>query len=109
MSTYNFNGPVNDGRHIFGDHGHYESSPAATSTDPRAEAVRLLEILRTEAPDQVTTAELLTAELTRAATDGEPPVHHSRVRAWLATIREGAAASSGAVAAVASLQQLLGL
>lgn len=97
--TYNFTGPVT-GQNIFGDHGHNEISLSV-------QLDQLIERLRAEEPGQVATAVQLRGELTDADGETAPP-DHSRLRDWLATIRESATASSGTLALVESLRQLLG-
>ncbi|MFJ7137550.1 hypothetical protein [Streptomyces fungicidicus] len=98
MSTYNFNGPVS-GQNNFGDHN---QNLLVGNLD------ELVARVREEQPDRVAEAELIRAEVARAAAE-DRPVDGGRIQGWLATLREGADASSGVLALITSLGALLGL
>ncbi|MFJ3986869.1 hypothetical protein [Streptomyces fungicidicus] len=98
MSTYNFNGPVS-GQNNFGDHN---QNLLVGNLD------ELVARVREEQPDRVAEAELIRAEVARAAAE-DRPVDGGRIRDWLAALREGADAGSGVLALITSLRALLGL
>ncbi len=110
MSNFTFNGGVS-GQSYFGDHGQNISLGQAAHAEALRQFDQLIELLRAEQPGQMATAVRLRGELAGAGADDgtAPTTDDGRLRDWLATIREGATASSGAVALVASLRQLLGL
>jgi len=98
VSTYNFNGPVS-GQNNFGDHN---QNLLVGNLD------ELVARVREEQPDRVAEAELIRAEVARAAAE-DRPVDGGRIQGWLATLREGADAGSGVLALITSLGALLGL
>ncbi|MEW1869260.1 hypothetical protein AB0420_14155 [Streptomyces caelestis] len=98
MSTYNFNGPVS-GQNNFGDHN---QNLLIGNLD------ELVARVREEQPGRAPEAELIRAEVTRAAAE-DRPVDRGRIQDWLATLREGADAGSGVLALITSLRALLGL
>ncbi|MFK4150965.1 hypothetical protein ACI2LV_03110 [Streptomyces fungicidicus] len=98
MSTYNFNGPVS-GQNNFGDHN---QNLLVGNLD------ELVARVREEQPDRVAEAELIRAEVARAAAE-DRPVDGGRIQGCLATLREGADAGSGVLALITSLGALLGL
>ncbi|MFD5747902.1 hypothetical protein [Streptomyces sp. NPDC127033] len=107
MGTYNFHGPIS-GQSNFGDHGLNQIFQGRSAAEAMGVADDLVRLLRAEESEQGDAAVQLRGELARAESEGRS-VDEGRVRGWLTTIREGAAAGSGALALVASLKQLLGL
>ncbi|MFD9031161.1 hypothetical protein ACFVZW_08435 [Streptomyces sp. NPDC059567] len=108
MGTYNFHGPIS-GQSNFGDHGRNQIfHHGATPADALRLAGELVALLRAESPGREEAAELLRAELVRADEE-DRPVDEDRIRGWLATLRDGSAAGSGAIALITSLTQALGM
>ncbi|WP_217144347.1 hypothetical protein [Streptomyces sp. AC627_RSS907] len=99
MGTYHFNGPVHSAQTNIGDNN---QNLFVGNLD------ELVERVRAEQPDQAEEAELVRAEITLAAAENRP-VDRGRMQEWLATIREGAGAGSGALALITSLTAHLGL
>ncbi|MEU3693353.1 hypothetical protein [Streptomyces narbonensis] len=107
MTTNNFNAPIS-GQTIIGDHGVNQIVQQGTGpADAVQLAGALVALLRAAGPEREA-AEQLRGELVRAGEDGRP-VDGDQARGWLATVRDGAAASSGVLALAEALRQALGL